>query len=82
MPIGSGCERFVETGTALGETLGYVALTGVACASIELAAALNTYNEANFKHAPNVTLLHRDSAQRLPEILDASTDPLLAGWPP
>jgi hypothetical protein len=72
-----GSDGFVETGTSLGETLGYVSGTGVRCTSIELSAELHAYAAARFKTNDNVELLQGDSAQRLPEILERIDTPTL-----
>jgi hypothetical protein len=70
-------DRFVETGTSLGETLGYVSRTGVQCTSIELSKELHAYAAARFNKYKNINLLQGDSAQRLPEILEGIGTPTL-----
>jgi hypothetical protein len=61
--------HFVETGTYLGETLGYIAKRGVRCTSIELSQELYEAARKQFYGYKNVMLVQGDSGQRLPELL-------------
>lgn len=70
-------EDFVETGTYLGDTLGYVANKGVQCTSIELSRELYESASKRFQSHNNVRLLQGDSAQRLPELLKEINNPVL-----
>jgi hypothetical protein len=70
-------DQFIETGTSLGETLGYIARTGVRCTSMELSEELYAHALVRFKKAKNVKLLLGDSAQKLPEILKGIDTPAL-----
>jgi hypothetical protein len=68
--------NFVETGTYLGETLGYIAgKNGVKCISIELSPELHQQACQKFNRHQNVTLLEGDSGERLPEVLEKITTP-------
>ncbi len=68
--------NFVETGTYLGETLGYIAgKSGVECISIELSSELHHRARQKFSKHRNVTLLEGDSGKRLPEVLERITTP-------
>jgi hypothetical protein len=70
-------EAFVETGTYLGETLEYIARSGVPCTSIELSPQLFAGAQKRFKRFSNVVLKQGDSAQQLPIVLDAVFCPTL-----
>ncbi len=70
-------DRFVETGTNLGDTLGYFAKKGIGCTSIELSLELYQAASAVFKARRNVTLVHGDSSQKLPELLQKMSEPVL-----
>lgn len=72
-----GASEFVETGTCLGETLGYISRTGAHCTSIELSSELYGHALTRFNEATNVKLLQGDSAQRLPEVLRGIDTPTL-----
>jgi len=69
--------RFVETGTYKGDTLGYIAQSGIDCLSIELSENLFSMAKQRFKHYRNVTLIHGDSGQKLIEILQTIDEPAL-----
>lgn len=69
--------NFIETGTYLGETLGYVANLGVHCASIELSQGLYEAASRRFSRQTNVRLVQGDSGQKLPELLRETTTPVL-----
>ena len=68
---------FIETGTYLGDTLGYVAKSGVQCTSIELSQELYEAACKRFSGYKNVRLLQGDSGQRLPELLNEIFKPVL-----
>jgi hypothetical protein len=68
---------FVETGTYLGDTLGYIAECGVRCTSIELSRELYEAARKRFNGYKNVKLVHGDSGQRLPELLKGINNPVL-----
>lgn len=70
-------KNFVETGTYLGDTLDYIAKTGIPCISIELSGEL--YNTAcmRFKKYMNVNLIKGDSSDKLPDILKTLDSPAL-----
>lgn len=53
--------QFVETGTFTGETLEYIARTGVHCISVELSDNLFSLAQRRFKRYGNVTLIKGDS---------------------
>ena len=68
--------NFVETGTYLGETLGYIAgKSGVECISIELSPELHQQARQKFHGHRNVTLLEGDSGDKLPEVLEKISSP-------
>lgn len=69
--------HFVETGTYLGETLGYVAQQGVRSTSIEIGTELYQAACKRFKRYENVRLVQGDSAQKLPEVLKEIERPTL-----
>ncbi len=82
MVIGSYLKRFsinsfVETGTNLGDTLGYFARKGIWCTSIELSKDLYQAACTVFKARRNVRLVQGDSSQRLPELLEEIDKPVL-----
>jgi hypothetical protein len=68
-------KRFVETGTYLGETLGYVARNNIDCVSIELSPTLYELASAQFHRNKNVKILQGDSGERLPEVLETLREP-------
>ncbi len=70
-------DSFIETGTNLGDTLGYFAKKGIWCTSIELSEELHQAACALFKTRKNVRLVQGDSSQRLPQLLDALDKPAL-----
>lgn len=69
--------NFVETGTYLGDTLGYIARKGVQCTSIELSKELYEAACKRFDRYKNVKLVQGDSGQRLPELLKEINNPTL-----
>jgi hypothetical protein len=82
MVVGSCLKRysinnFVETGTYFGDTLGYIAKSGVRCTSIELSEALYQAARVRFKACKNIRLLQGDSGQRLPGVLNEMNKPAL-----
>jgi hypothetical protein len=72
-----GLQEFVETGTYMGDTLAYVAATGIDCASIELSPQLHQAARRRFASARNVRLIEGDSGIRLPEMLADIRRPVL-----
>lgn len=72
-----GLQEFVETGTYMGDTLAYVAQTGIDCASIELSPQLHQAARRRFARAANVRLIEGDSGIRLPEMLADIRRPVL-----
>lgn len=70
-------DDFVETGTYLGDTLGYIAKSGVQCTSIELSRELYEAACKRFNGYKNVRLVQGDSGQRLPELLKEINKPVL-----
>lgn len=69
--------EFVETGTYLGDTLGYIAKTGTRCISIELSKKLFQKASIRFKTFENVNLVYGDSGQIIPELLKNINNPVL-----
>ncbi|MBL8335436.1 MAG: hypothetical protein U1F00_00990 [Rhodoferax sp.] len=72
-----GLRSFVETGTYMGDTLAYLAATGIDCASIELSPELHQAARRRFAGARNVRLIEGDSGIRLPEMLPDIHHPVL-----
>ena len=70
-------DQFIETGTYLGDTLGYIAQTGVNCTSIELSTELYGAARSRFRSFRNVTLINGDSGSKLPELLHSLDEPAL-----
>src|SRR6266446_4735576 len=70
-------DDFVETGTYLGDTLGYIARRGAQCISVELSKELYEAACARFQRYPNVRLVQGDSGQILPELLKNIKKPAL-----
>lgn len=70
-------DSFVETGTHLGDTLGYFAKKGIGCTSIELSEQLYQAASTVFEARKNVRLVQGDSSQRLPELLEEMDKPAL-----
>lgn len=70
-------DGFIETGTYLGDTLGYIAKSGVRCISIELSQELYEAARKRFHGYKNVRLLLGDSGQKLPELLKEINKPVL-----
>jgi hypothetical protein len=70
-------DYFIETGTYFGDTLGYIAKSGVLCTSIELSKELYQTACKRFKACKNVKLVQGDSAQKLPELLCEINKPAL-----
>ncbi len=69
--------NFVETGTNLGDTLGYFAKQGISCTSIELSQELYQVARTVFEARKNVRLVQGDSSQMLPELLEETNKPIL-----
>jgi len=70
-------DDFVETGTYLGDTLGYIAKSGVRCTSIELSRELYEAAQKRFIGYKNVRLVQGDSGHRIPELLKEINKPVL-----
>jgi hypothetical protein len=70
-------DGLVETGTYLGETLGYFARRGISCTSIELSIELHQAARALFEARTNVRLIQGDSGQKLAELLEEISKPVL-----
>jgi hypothetical protein len=70
-------DNFVETGTYLGDTLGYIARSGARCTSIELSRELYEAARRRFGGYKNVKLVQGGSAQELPELLREINEPTL-----
>jgi hypothetical protein len=70
-------DDFIETGTFLGDTLGYIAESGVRCTSIELSRELYEAAHKRFTRYQNVRLVQGDSGQMLPELLKEIEGPVL-----
>ena len=70
-------DDFVETGTYLGETLGYISRTGIRCTSIELSQELYEAARKRFHGHKNVMLVQGDSGQKLPMLLKKINKPVL-----
>ena len=68
---------FIESGTYLGDTLGYIARNGVQCISIELSRELYEAACLRFKTCKNIRLVYGDSGQKLPELLNEISKPVL-----
>jgi hypothetical protein len=68
---------FVETGTYLGDTLEYVARTGVHCLSVELSPFYFKLAQARFAAMPNVELLQGDSRDVLRQLVAPLNRPAL-----
>ena len=73
----SSIHTFVETGTNLGDTLGYFSRKKIECTSIELSQELYRAACEVFKNRRNVRLIQGDSSQRLPELLKKTDKPAL-----
>lgn len=69
--------NFVETGTYRGDTLGYIAKSGIRCTSIELSRELYEAARKRFDGYKNVKLVQGDSGQKLPELLKEINQPVL-----
>ena len=70
-------KEFVETGTYLGETLGYIAKNGVKCISIELSRPLYEAADHKFRRNQNIQLIQGDSSVKLPNLLKEINRPVL-----
>lgn len=70
-------KQFIETGTYMGDTLGYIAREGVGCMSIELSAQLHAKATRRFAGFENVSLILGDSAQEMPKLLTRLGKPAL-----
>lgn len=69
--------NFVETGTLEGEMLGYIAECGVRCTSIELSPEYYGAACKRFERHANVRLVHGDSSEKLPALLQDIKEPTL-----
>src|SRR5665811_736549 len=69
--------HFLETGTYFGDTLEYIAGTGVECTSIELSEDLFAAAKLRVQHYNNVTLILGDSSLYLPTYLQTLDDAAL-----
>lgn len=70
--------KFIETGTHLGDTLAYMAHNeNIQCTSIELADGYYQQAKGRFKSYANVELLHGDSGVLMPSVLSKLTTPAL-----
>ncbi|MEB3200919.1 MAG: hypothetical protein VKK62_10390 [Synechococcaceae cyanobacterium] len=73
-----GLQRFVETGTHLGDTLATIAADPrIVCSSIELEPRLHAAAVQRFGSYANVTVLEGDSGVRLPEVVACLDAPAL-----
>ena len=70
-------KQFVETGTFLGDTLEFIAREGVVCTSIELSEQLHAKAMQRFAGFENVCLIHGNSAQEMPKLLESIKKPTL-----
>jgi len=70
-------DDFIETGTYLGDTLGYIAKSGVRCTSVELSRELYEAARKRFNEYKNVRLVQGDSGKILPELLKEINKPVL-----
>lgn len=68
-------KKFIETGTFKGQTLSYIAQTGIDCTSIELSEQLYAEALTNFHSYKNVALIQGDSGIKLPELLNSVFEP-------
>ena len=70
--------RFIETGTHLGDTLAYMARNkNTQCTSIELADGYYQQAKGRFRSYANVELLHGDSGTLMSSVLSNLTSPAL-----
>ena len=67
----SGAPVFVETGVGSGATLMEIAKLGLQCFSIELDSGSYKRAKELLKNYQNVSLIHGDSANMLPQILES-----------
>jgi hypothetical protein len=68
--------RFIETGTHVGDTLAYIANNKkIACISIELSDDYYSAAKHRFRGSPNVTLMHGDSGEVLPRYVRKLNEP-------
>jgi hypothetical protein len=68
-------QRFIETGTYLGDTLDYVSKSGAYCTSIELSQDLYEAAGRRFNRHKNVTLIQGDSGKELPKLIADIQEP-------
>lgn len=68
---------FVETGTFMGDTLGFIAETGCNCFSIELSDEFYKMALKRFKGQANVQLIHGDSGEQLPKFISDLKSPAI-----
>jgi hypothetical protein len=70
--------QFIETGTHLGDTLAYIAQNKtIECTSIELADHFYKKAEKRFASYSNVSLLHGDCGEILPQEIEKIEQPVL-----
>jgi len=73
-----GCDRFVETGTHLGDTTQFMAKHGLRCTTIELDQILAARARARFEAASeDITLLVGNSSDLLPQVVSELDGPAL-----
>ncbi|MEM7063177.1 MAG: hypothetical protein AAF572_08430 [Cyanobacteria bacterium P01_B01_bin.77] len=73
-----GLKEFVETGTFMGDTLAHMAQNkALKCTSIEIADSLFHKAKERFNSYLNITLLHGDSGQLLPQYVKQLQQPAL-----
>lgn len=70
-------DDFIETGTYLGDTLGYIAKSGARCTSVELSPELYEAARKRFNEHKNVRLVQGDGGKILPELLKEINKPVL-----
>jgi hypothetical protein len=69
--------HFVETGTYQGQTLAYMARSGIPCTSIELSPTLYAQACTRFQNHTHVRLIQGDSGEELPKLLHTLAGPTL-----
>ena len=75
----SGCRRFVETGTYLGNTVEVIARMGLACHTIEIDPAIHARAQAVLGHLRNIDFILGDSGAEIPRLL-ATIDAPTCFW--
>ena len=68
---------FVETGTFMGDTLGFIAETGCNCISIELSEEFYKNALKRFKSQSNVHLIYGDSGEQLARFISDLKSPAI-----